>query len=32
MISSLRYLDTFATIEGVWYFQQRNLILNWSEA
>jgi hypothetical protein len=32
MIASLRYLDTFANIEGAWYFQKRKLILDWSEA
>ncbi len=31
MIASLRYLDTFAKIEGAWYFAERMLILDWSE-
>lgn len=31
MIASLRYLDGFAKIDGTWYFQERNLILDWSE-
>src|ERR1700722_13735695 len=31
MIAALRYLDTFAKIEGAWYFAERNLILDWSE-
>jgi hypothetical protein len=31
MIASLRYLDTFVKIDGAWYFQERNLILDWSE-
>jgi SnoaL-like domain len=31
MIASLRYLDTFAKLEGRWYFAERNLILDWSE-
>ena len=31
MIASLRYLDTFAKIDGAWYFAERNLILDWSE-
>jgi hypothetical protein len=31
MIASLRYMDTFAKIEGAWYFAERNLILDWSE-
>jgi SnoaL-like protein len=31
MIAALRYLDTFAKIDGAWYFAERNLILDWSE-
>src|SRR5260221_8366416 len=31
MIASLRYLDTFAKIDGGWYFAVRNLLLDWSE-
>jgi hypothetical protein len=31
MIASLRYLDTFAKIDGDWYFAERDLILDWSE-
>jgi len=31
MVASLRYLDTFAKIDGAWYFAERNLILDWSE-
>jgi SnoaL-like domain len=31
MIASLRYLDTFAKIDGVWFYAERNLILDWSE-
>src|SRR3979411_441607 len=31
MIASLRYLDTFTTIDGRWYFAERKLILDWSE-
>ena len=31
MIASLRYLDTFAKIEGRWYFAARKLIVDWSE-
>jgi hypothetical protein len=30
MIASLRYLDTFAKIDGRWYFAERKLILDWS--
>jgi uncharacterized protein YneR len=32
MIASLRYLDTFAKIDDSWYFADRELILDWSEA
>jgi len=31
MIASLRYLDTFARIDGKWFFAERNLVLDWSE-
>lgn len=31
MIASLRYLDTFAKIDGSWYFAERNLVLDCSE-
>jgi hypothetical protein len=31
MIASLRYLDRFVKREGAWYFEERNLILDWSE-
>jgi SnoaL-like domain len=31
MIASLRYLDTFAKIDGSWYFAERHLLLDWSE-
>ena len=31
MIASLRYLDTFATIDGSWYVAERKLLLDWSE-
>ena len=31
MIASLRYLDTFAKIDGRWYFAERKLVLDWSE-
>jgi hypothetical protein len=30
MVASLRYLDTFAKIDGRWYFAERKLILDWS--
>jgi len=28
MVASLRYLDTFAKIDGSWYLAERNLILD----
>jgi hypothetical protein len=31
MIAALRYHDTFAKIDGRWYFATRDLILDWSE-
>jgi hypothetical protein len=31
MIASLRYVDTFAKIDGSWYFAERNLIVDWTE-
>jgi hypothetical protein len=31
MVASLRYLDTFAKIDGSWFFAERNLVLDWSE-
>jgi len=31
MVASLRYLDTFAKIDGRWFFGERKLILDWSE-
>src|SRR6476660_1142064 len=32
MVASLRYLDTFSKLDGRWYFAERKLILDWSEA
>ena len=32
MVAYLRYLDTFAKMDGRWYFAERNLIVDWSEA
>jgi hypothetical protein len=29
MVASLRYLDTFAKIDGVWYFAERRLYVDW---
>jgi hypothetical protein len=31
MVASLRYLDTFARLDGRWLFAERKLILDWSE-
>ena len=31
MVAALRYLDTFAKINGSWYFAERELPLDWSE-
>jgi hypothetical protein len=31
MVASLRYLDTFAKVDGTWYFAERKLVLDWSE-
>jgi hypothetical protein len=31
MVASLRYLDTFAKLDGRWYFAERNLVVDWTE-
>jgi hypothetical protein len=31
MVAWLRYLDRFVKLDGGWYFEERNLILDWSE-
>jgi hypothetical protein len=31
MVAYLRYLDTFAKLDGSWFFDERNLILDWAE-
>jgi hypothetical protein len=31
MIASLRYYDTLASIDGDWYFAERQLIVDWTE-
>ena len=31
MVASLRYLDRFVKLEGAWYFEERTLVLDWSE-
>jgi hypothetical protein len=31
IVASLCYLDCFVKIEGAWYFEERTLLLDWSE-
>jgi SnoaL-like domain len=31
MVPWLRYLDRFVKLDGAWYFEERNAILDWSE-
>jgi len=31
MVASLRYLDTFAKIDGAWFFAERLLYVDWLE-
>ena len=31
MVAWLRYLDRFVKLDGGWYFEERTLILDWSE-
>jgi hypothetical protein len=31
MVAALRYLDRFVKLEGAWYFEERKLLLDWSE-
>ena len=31
MVAYLRYLDTFAKVDGTWFFDTRELILDWAE-
>lgn len=31
MVAYLRYLDVFTKVNGVWYFDERQLILDWAE-
>jgi SnoaL-like domain len=31
MVASIRYLDTFSTIDGVWLFAERQLYVDWLE-
>jgi len=32
MIASIRNLDRFTKIDGVWYFAPRSLLVDWIEA
>ena len=31
MIATLRYLDTFAKVDGAWLFAERRLYVDWLE-
>jgi SnoaL-like domain len=31
MIASIRYLDRFTKLDGIWYFAQRKLLVDWIE-
>jgi hypothetical protein len=31
MVASLRYLDTFAKVDGAWFFAERLLYVYWLE-
>jgi hypothetical protein len=31
MIAALRYLDTFAKVDGAWLFAERQLYVDWIE-
>ena len=31
MVASLRYLDTFSKMDGLWYFEERTLYVDWIE-
>ena len=31
MIAAIRYLDTFVKQDGVWFFSQRKLMVDWTE-
>lgn len=31
MIAAIRYLDTFVKHDGIWYFNQRKLMVDWTE-
>ena len=31
MIAAIRYLDTFVKHDGIWYFSQRKLMVDWTE-
>jgi uncharacterized protein YneR len=31
MIAAILYLDTFVKHDGIWYFNQRKLMVDWTE-
>lgn len=31
MVAAIRYLDTYVKDDGVWYFSQRKLVVDWTE-
>jgi hypothetical protein len=31
MVAAIRYLDTFVKQDGIWFFSQRNLMVDWTE-
>jgi len=31
MIAAIRYLDTFVKLDGMWFFSQRKLMVDWTE-
>jgi hypothetical protein len=31
MVAAIRYLDTYVKDDGVWYFSQRKLMVDWTE-
>ena len=31
MVAAIRYLDTYVTHDGAWFFSQRKLMVDWTE-
>jgi uncharacterized protein YneR len=31
MVAAIRYLDTYVKDDGVWYFSERKLMVDWTE-